>query len=88
MKPIRLVSIIDERCIKESRGHYYYKGYEINNRDRLWCYGIIGTIKPQLEARTLRQAKLDIDYITKGMTTDEIIHKVKRTFRSFEIKEN
>ena len=85
---IRLVSIIDERCIKESKGHYYYKGYEINNKGHLWHYGIVGIIKPQLEARTLRQTKLDIDYITKNMTTDEIIYKVKRTFKSLGIKEN
>ena len=88
MKLIRLFSIIDERCIEEFSGYYYYKGYMIckdGNRRHPWTYGIIG-VAEHSPVKTLKEAKRQIDSLLKGLTTDEIIQKVKKKLISYKLE--
>lgn len=78
----QIKSIEEMRCIKDYSGHYFYKGYSISNdggNEYPWNYGMDSLFGCEC-AKTMSEAKRDIDYITNGMTIEELKEELKRTF--------
>ncbi len=86
-RELQVKSIEQMACFRVHRGYYYYKGYfmSFSEDTECWSYGADQLIDYEC-AKTMKECKNDIDWLTKGKTKLEIANDIIDMYKRKEVE--